>query len=197
VYEFQIAAFNLTGEARLATTDRQVAGRKLPGNPVIHPNNNSNGSNGVAASWAWVHNQSCQNDTFQIVCFGSPPNLNGAPITVGDYMFYKDGPLDLEHRLVCEAWINWDIRMNDSPSAAYSLGPNILLHESIHSRQWAALWMYPDWLLFALAYGAAAEESMKKYFNPWQGNAFEQNAGLYWGSYVVHPRYWIAKSLYC
>jgi len=31
VYEFQIAAFNLTGEARLALTERQVAQRKLPG----------------------------------------------------------------------------------------------------------------------------------------------------------------------
>src|SRR5882757_6632836 len=48
VYEFQIAAFNLTGEARLALTERQVAQRKLPGNPVIHQENYSNGSNNIA-----------------------------------------------------------------------------------------------------------------------------------------------------
>jgi len=71
---------------------------------------------------------------------------------------------------------------------------HILLHESIHSRQWA---QYFYWGIFALLYGLSAFESQKVYGNIWQGNSFEQGAGLYWGSYYKHPRYSTARSMYC
>ncbi|CCH22057.1 fibronectin type III domain-containing protein [Micromonospora lupini] len=175
VYEFQVAAYNLSGEAKATWTAEDVPRRVLTGKKPNRPKNDDNGSNNVAMLWALDNFQSCQWDYFQTVCFGLPPSLKGQPITVGDFMFYKKGSAALENELECEAWIRLRLRQLHGPSVASEKGRDLLWHEQVHSAQWTR---YRYWGAFVADY----------FTHLWE---FEGKANLYWGSYETHPDAWV------
>jgi hypothetical protein len=140
-YDFRVAAVNAAGEAP-RNYKMAVPRRYLASSAPTHLTNQTNGSNVFAALWALGHNQHCQADYLQKVCFGPPPAVTGQPITIGAYLFYPGTPAQLELRVAQNTEDRATILRTRGAAISRSQGPDLLRHEAVHSGQWAA---YPVW----------------------------------------------------
>jgi fibronectin type 3 domain-containing protein len=171
-YEFRVAAINLSGQTFASQTAQAITYRRIPYGHPTRVRNQLNNSNAVAGLWALNMSYACQGDFYQIICFGLPPSFpyESQPITVGDYLFYRRGAAALEAELICEVGVRLKLRQKYGAGVADSQGPNLLMHEQIHSDQWAR---ELSWGIFAAKYGA---DKMR----------YETAANLYWGGYRIY-----------
>jgi fibronectin type 3 domain-containing protein len=202
LYEFKISAFNISGESGTTSVTKGMA-RDVNRTSTSQLNWN-NGSNALAAGRA--AGKFCENRGFQRVCYNSSSNLEGQPMTVGDYLLYGDSQSDLTRALECEAYKRANIRYNETynrgradttaTNYANSSGPDLFRHEEVHSWQWMG---FSNWSHYAAAYAFASYISWRRYGNAWQGNDFEIGAGLHNGSYIriYAPRHYTGEAGNC
>jgi hypothetical protein len=178
VYEFQVSAFNVAGESARTNIAVDVIPRQ--DFYLWRPGNNNNGSNVLAASVA--AGATCRAAHGQRVCFNRRANLSHQAMTVGDYLLYPHSEFNYETQLFCEAYKRANIRWNSGRGAADRYGPNLQLHESVHSWQWSFARTVGD---FVAGYAAASAYSYLMTGNAWQANWYETGANLHWGGYQV------------
>ena len=180
VEEFKVTAANQAGESTASNTDNTVVleARSEP----RRSGNQNNGTNALAQLRAG--GASCEAGEGQTVCFNIAANGSGQPMTVGDYLLYPGSWSDLHTRLNCEAYKRANLRYEFGRNGANDLGPDLLIHEAGHSWQESR---YGNWTDFLGDYIEQSLGSYARWGNPWQGNAFELGADLYWGGYWVAP----------
>lgn len=151
-------------------------------NGHYHHQNDENGANEQAIAYNMVTQGTCEARSSQVLCYGSSP-AGDRPMTIGDVLFLPHSKSDYNKRggiFDTERDTRQQLAAQYGRKFADTHGPDLLRHEAVHSEQYSHFTSVAD---FDAAYGAAAAVSQAKYGNGWEGNTFEIQANLYWGSY--------------
>ncbi|MFE1556091.1 RHS repeat-associated core domain-containing protein [Streptomyces sp. NPDC058734] len=139
-----------------------------------------NGSNALAATYAWKNSDSCAKRAQQYVCFGASPG-GEQPFTMGDVHFYPWSKEDFVTRLKKESERRSDIEAKAGAEVADEFGPDLERHEAVHSKQWARAISVAE---MGIGYYSQMGISEYKVGTPAHANKVEEEANLWWGGYL-------------
>ncbi|WP_328994780.1 DUF5005 domain-containing protein [Kribbella sp. NBC_01245] len=170
-YDVSIAHINVRGEGPRSEHNLHATTFNWRSAAPRRQKNRDNGSNSSAIATILWKNLDCRNGVSQTVCFWYSPAA-GRPMTLGDYLYYPHSESDLRKKLRCEATESAQLAGRQGASYGRGYGPHLMEHEAIHSVQYAR---YDNAAKFAFDYWRAGVD---------EDNRFEQEANLYWGSYL-------------